>query len=212
MSEKKDDKNDARLHLGKRKIAAIILCIIILISIIIIAIYPNGFLKLILGDDYVELNYAFNITSNNSNVNYYIKLPIPSNWTLTNDVLVSEGNVSIHQIKETRVVNQYNISKTMELDYLEINGSGNCLMKFNLKDKDLYSRNISFVGVNLPNETMDIFVSMTPSNDSIHCYFGLSNSYKSPSHTSAEYGGSIRGEETIEQNGWFGVKIESSIY
>jgi hypothetical protein len=141
---------------------SLIVVIIIVASIITVLIWEDSQYR-----DRIE--YGFEIRTNSTEIKYSIKFPIPFNWELKNDIENSEGNVTFTQTTETRIRNTFNGPEEYTLDYIEINGTGNSNITFVKEAKRISG--IHFPNQDWPNNTMDVYSSIEPNNETLWYIF-----------------------------------------
>ena len=190
--------------MNKRILAVIVILIVVLVLILAMAIYPSNIKKLIYGEDYFRTTYYVNISSNETNIDYILKVPTPSNWTIINDLDSTSGNINFTETTEMKIIQTNNGSVEREIDYLLIQGNGNTSLSF-IFDSDEIDRN--FIPYNSPNHTLEIYKETVSENGELLLYMYHSRESKSPSGVSIECGVMDWVYSPLIQNGW--QKIES---
>ena len=202
---------------SNKKLLAIVVIIVVMIVILPTILFSAPFKIAIYGEDYRLSTYTFIIEDySDTEENYTIKLPIPRNplttvWDMIEDVHRLDGNISMSQIVETRIVLESDGPTERQLDYLKITGSGNARVEFRAKNIEsgyLYGLDI--------NGTVETYFESSGNDVSVGYSFVLTREFVSPSGTTDYYdnpyyrltpnfiAGCIG---AFEQNGWYDVEL-----
>ena len=199
-----------------KKLLAIVIIIVAMAIILPTIIFSTPFKIAIYGEDCQLTTYSFVIEDHSdTEENYTIKLPIPRNplttvWDMVEDIHRLDGNISMSQIVETRIVLESNGPTERQLDYLEITGRGHARVVFmakNIEFGSFYGRNI--------NGTVETYFESSGNDVSIGYSFVLKNEHISPSGTTDFFETPYMGRQNFvagcmgafEQNGWHDVEL-----